>query len=164
MSKGEREKLPDFISWTTKEIKKEIDSAVEKQALQMTGGAAGKAALGRAKKIARSIIMDEIRQAIAQQAKARKKALKEHNRMVEDYNAFCRQEMSEPGFKAVQQFAVHEYFEAQPLATQRAIKEAYMRVESNEATAADTELVKRYFTDAKRDYYKKMRRRDAIER
>ena len=84
--------------------------------------------------------------------------------MVEDYNAFCRQEMSEPDFKVVQQFAVCEYFNAQPLATQRAIKDAYMRVESNEATAADTELVKRYFTDAKRDYYKKMRRRDAIER
>ena len=84
--------------------------------------------------------------------------------MVEDYNAFCRQEMSEPGFKAVQQFAVHEYFEAQPLATQRAIKEAYMRVESNEATAADTELVKRYFMDAKKAYRKKIRTRNVIKR
>ena len=77
MNEREREKLPDFISWTTKEIREKIDSAVERQALQMAGEAAEKETLGRAKKIARAIIMDEIRQAIAQQAKARKKALKE---------------------------------------------------------------------------------------
>ena len=160
MNKRERETLPDLISWTTEEITSQIDAVVEKQAVQMVGGTAGKETLDRAKEIARSIIMDAIEQAIVQQTRL----LKERAAMVEDYNGFCQQEMREPDFEAVQQFAVCEYFNAQPITTQRAIQEAYMRVESNNATAADTELVKRYFTDAKKAYHKKTRRGNAIER
>lgn len=133
----------------TQDIMKQIEDVVEEQAAKMVGTDADKEKLEQAKELARAAIMEEIEEAIARQMKAREKELKERADMVEGYNSFCQQEMSEPDFKETQTFAVETYFYTLDATHQQAVAKAYRNIEANTADGRDIYIVTQFFTDAK---------------
>ena len=153
----------------TPEISAKIEEAVTQQALQMTGMTAEDFAsleeygddddpkfkmITNAKAMARNYIMGEITEAVRQQQAQRTAYIRQHQNMVDDYNAFVQRESAEPDFKEVQQFAVGAFFEQLPAVDQAALRDAYARTETQNATPQDIMLVKRYFADAKAAFHK----------
>lgn len=153
----------------TPEISAKIEEAVTQQALQMTGMTAEDFAsleeygddddpkfkmIANAKAMARNYIMGEITEAVRQQQAQRNALIQQRQSMVDDYNAFAQKEFAAPDFKAVQEYAVGDYFKALSLAEQNVLRDAYARIEGNAAMPQDIVLVKRYFTDAKAAFRK----------
>ena len=133
----------------TQDIMKQIEDVVEKQASKMVGTDADKETLEQAKELARAAIMDEIEEAVNRQMKERADQMKERAAAVEDYNAFCQKEMSEPDFKETQTFAVETYFYTLDATHQKAVAKAYRNIEANTADGRDIHIVTQFFTDAK---------------
>ncbi len=153
----------------TPEISAKIEEAVNQQALQMIGMSAEDVAsleeygeeddpklkmIANAKAMARNYIMGEITEAVRQQQAQRTAYIRQHQNMVDDYNAFVQRESAEPDFKEVQQFAVGAFFEQLPAVDQAALRDAYARTEQQAATPQDIMLVKRYFADAKAAFHR----------
>ena len=153
-----------FTPQFTPEISAKIDEAVRQKALQMTGMTAEDATaleeygdeespklkmLENAKSMARQMIIGEITEAVRQQQAQRAAYIKQHQSMIDDYNAYVKAETAEPDFAEVQAFAVGDYFNKCPQAEQAVLREAYARVEGQTASPQDIMLVKRYFAEAK---------------
>ncbi len=157
-----------FTPQFTPEISAQIEEAVKQKALQMTGMTAEDASaledygdddspklkmLENAKSMARQMIIGEITEAVRQQQAQRAAYIKQHQSMIDDYNAFVQRESAEPDFSEVQAFAVGDYFEKLPVTEQNALRDAYARTERQAASPQDIMLVKRYFAEAKAAFH-----------
>ena len=153
-----------FTPQFTPEISAKIDEAVNQKALQMTGMTAEDAAaleeygdddspklkmLENAKSMARQMIIGEITEAVRQQQAQRAAYIRQHQSMIDDYNAFVKTETAEPDFAEVQAYAVGDYFNKCPEAEQAVLRDAYARIEGQMASPQDIMLIKRYFSEAK---------------
>lgn len=153
-----------FIPQFTPEISAQIEEVVKQKALQMTGMTAEDATaledygdedspklkmLENAKSMARQMVIGEITEAVRQQHAQRAAYIRQHQNMINDYNAFVQRESAEPDFAKVQAYAVGDYFEQLSEVEQTALRAAYARTEGQKASPQDIMLVKRYFAEAK---------------
>lgn len=149
------------------DVVNQINEAAKHQAMQMTGLTQDdldafdymedddprKQSWSTAYEMAKLNVYAGVQQAQIARAQQAKRFLDQHNASVADYNDFARQEMSQPDFKDVVDYATNTYFETGiSKVEQPAIAVAYNRIERNVASPGDIALIKRYFTDAKNAY------------
>lgn len=150
----------------TPEISKQINKAIEEEALSMTG--LTKKDLediyyadsddprveqwNQAKAFATSNVIGAIRQAQAAQQQQAQAFLANHAAAVQSYNEFATRAFAEPDFKEVQNFAVNEFFTQLNPYEQQLVANSYLRVERQIASPAEMKVVTDYFERAKAAY------------
>ncbi len=154
--------MPSF----SPEIAKQIDEAVNKQAMQMTGmtqedidaleyadESDAKAKTYRyAKDLARASIIGNIQQAAKRQQEYTARILENHQKLVNEYNRFYDEQKTQPDFNDTVQFATNEFFEQQEPGVQFAVSDAYTRVQRNTASPQDILVVKNFFAEAQKAF------------
>ncbi len=154
--------MPSF----SPEIARQIDEAVNKQAMQMTGMTKedidaleyadetdAKAKTYRyAKDLARASIIGNIQQAARRQQEYTARILENHQKLVTEYNKFYEEQKAQPDFNDTVQFATNEFFEQQEPGVQFAVSDAYTRVQRNTASPQDILVVKNFFAEAQKAF------------
>lgn len=152
----------------TPDVQKAFDTAVDKQAMTMTGLSkedvdameymddddSRKTQYQTARKYAEVAIMQQIYAAQQEQQRRTKAFLDNHQKNINGYNNFVQQEMQEPDFAQTKDYATNAFFESLPTEQQPVIAAANFRIEHNTANDADILLIKNYFRDAKAAYRK----------
>jgi len=150
----------------TPDVIKQIDELKKQEALRMSGltqddldgmeymeeNDPRRAQYQFALKMAENTIANRIQQAQMEQMRQAEAVLRAHDASVQEYNKFAQQEMSEPDFQNVMQFATQDYFFNRSPIEQQTLSEAYARIEQNVASPADVMLIKNYFAEAKQVY------------
>lgn len=153
----------------TPDVQKAFDTAVDKQAMAMTGLSNDdvdamdymddddprKMQYQTARKYAEVAVMQQIYAAQQEQQRRTKAFLDNHKKNIDGYNAFAQQEMQEPDFEQTKNYATNEFFESLPASQQPVIAGAYARIERQTANDADIMLIQNYFKSAKAAYRKK---------
>lgn len=154
----------------TPEVSKLINEAITEQAMQMTGLTQEevdsieymddddhrKQAYLQAQKMAEASVYQTIHRAQAEKAARAQKIIENHNAVINDYNRFYEEQVKEPDFNDIVNYATGEYYgKVVPESERMAISDAYSRVERNVASPQDVLLVKHFFTDAKAHYRRK---------
>lgn len=155
----------------TPEISKQINKAIEEEALSMTGLTKKDldeityaddddprvAQWNQAKAFATSNIIGAIRQAQAAQQQQAQAFLANHAAAVQSYNDFATKAFAEPDFKDIQNFAVNEFFTQLNPYEQQLVANSYLRVERQIASPAEMKVVTDYFDRAKAVYRSRTR-------
>lgn len=155
----------------TPEISKQINKAIEEEALSMTGLTKKDlediayadeddprvAQWNQAKAFATSNVIGAIRQAQAAQQQQAQAFLANHAAAVQSYNDFATRAFAEPDFKDVQNFAVNEFFTQLSPYEQQLVANSYLRVERQIASPAEMKVVTDYFDRAKAVYRSRTR-------
>lgn len=153
----------------TPEIAQKIETAAQLEAMKMTGMTKDdiealtyaddddpkRTSWQTALSLARSTISNSIVTAAQEQQRRELAFLQEHQKLVDNFNAFSNQEMQEEDFGKVQEFAVGEYFKGKSPMEQQILTEAYDRVQRNVASPAEYLSVMNYFKEAKGAYFAK---------
>lgn len=106
-----------------------------------------------AQDIAKSNVLDKIRQAQQMEMQRRQAFLAAHNASVADFNRYATEAQKAEDFEAVKNFAVNDFFKAIPSEPyKQVIATAYARVEQNTASPAEIYLIQDYFTRAQAEY------------
>ncbi|WP_303104108.1 hypothetical protein [uncultured Mitsuokella sp.] len=152
----------------TPDVQKAFDATVDKQAMTMTGlskedvdameymddNDPRKTQYQTARKYAEVAIMQQIYAAQQEQQRRAKVFLDNHRKNIEVYNTFAQQEMQDPDFEQIKNYAKNEFFESLPESQQPVIVGAYTRIERQTANDADIMLIQNYFNNAKAAYRK----------
>jgi len=152
----------------TPDVQKAFDATVDKQAMTMTGlskedvdameymddNDPRKTQYQTARKYAEVAIMQQIYAAQHEQQRRAKVFLDNHRKNIEVYNTFAQQEMQDPDFEQIKNYAKNEFFESLPASQQPVIVGAYTRIERQTANDADIMLIQNYFNNAKAAYRK----------
>lgn len=152
----------------TPDVQKAFDATVDKQAMTMTGlskedvdameymddNDPRKTQYQTARKYAEVAIMQQIYAAQHEQQRRAKVFLDNHRKNIEVYNTFAQQEMQDPDFEQIKNYAKNEFFESLPESQQPVIAGAYTRIERQTANDADIMLIQNYFNNAKAAYRK----------
>lgn len=153
----------------TPDVQKVFDATVDKQAMTMTGlskedvdameymddNDPRKTQYQTARKYAEVAIMQQIYAAQQEQQRRAKVFLDNHRKNIEVYNTFAQQEMQDPDFEQIKNYAKNEFFESLPESQQPVIVGAYTRIERQTANDADIMLIQNYFNNAKTAYRRK---------
>ena len=153
----------------TPDVQKAFDTTVDKQAMTMTGlskedvdameymddNDPRKTQYQTARKYAEVAIMQQIYAAQQEQQRRAKVFFDNHRKNIEVYNTFAQQEMQDPDFEQIKNYAKNEFFESLPESQQPVIVGAYTRIERQTANDADIMLIQNYFNNAKAAYRRK---------
>lgn len=160
----------------TPEISAKINEAIKAEAMQMTGFSEDDVASldyaddddphldqwSQAKSIAQSRVLGAIQQLQQIQQVRAQQFLNEHTAAINTYNEFASKEFKEPDYKAIQNFAINDFFTQQPQNIQRIIANSYLSVERQTASPAEMLNVLMYYEKAKAAYrFQNGRRRTA---
>lgn len=155
----------------TADVTQQIEQAIKMEAMRMTGMSeetidsmeymdendSRRQIWNTAQAMARSEIFRKIEQERQRQIDNSRRIIAAHNENVMAYNKFAQEQMQDPDFEAIKDFATQEYFSSlgkddDGKILQRAVSEAYARIENNRGSLQDTVLIRRFFTDAKNEY------------
>lgn len=153
------------LSITPENVKK-IDAAVKAEAMRMTGmtdediealeyeddTSAKTSQWQAAMSMARTRVYNAISQGIEQQKQYRAALIQQHNDNYTRFENFSKQQMSEPDFDGVKNFAVGEFFSKMEPGEQTIVRDSYNRYLQNTASPQDLYCVQRFFIDAKTAY------------
>lgn len=106
----------------------------------------------QAKSLAQAKVIKAINDARAWQQRRAQQFYNEHTAAINDYNEFAQKAMAEPDFKAIQQYATNDLFNALSPNEQKILANSYLRVERNTASPAEMLVVKNYYERAKTAY------------
>lgn len=148
------------------ELARQIDEAVNKQAMKMTGmtqedvealdyadESDAKAKTYRyAKDLARASIIGNIQQNAMRQQQQAAIIMENQQKLVNEFNQFYQEQVAQPDYNDTVQFATNEFFERQEPSVQFAVSDAYTRVQRNIASPQDILVVKNYFTEAQKAF------------
>lgn len=104
--------------------------------------------------IAKNNIQAEIRQAFIQRQQQEKAFLDQHQKVMQDFNEYYMAQTKEPDYKEIQDHALEMLANVNPV-EQETVRNAYIRVQRNTASAQDIYCVKSFFEKAKQDYRSK---------
>ncbi len=157
----------------TPEIARDINRAIEAEAMALSGFTQDDVdslqyaddddprivQYQQAKSIAQSNIFSALRQARTnqhvqeqQQYAAAQQFRAAQAVAINSYHEFAKKEFADPNFKAIQNFAVNQFFAQLPPDEQAIVSNAYVRSERQIATPAEYMVVKNYYERAKAVY------------
>ena len=154
--------IPSF----SPEMARQIDDAVTKQAMLMTGmtkedvdaleyadESDAKAKTYRyAKDLARATIIGNIQQNAMRQQQQAAVIMQNQQKLVNEFNQFYMEQTAQPDYNDTVQFATNEFFEKQAPGVQFAVTDAYNRVQRNIASPQDILVVKNFFLEAQKEF------------
>lgn len=106
----------------------------------------------QAKSIAQNRVYNDIQQMQTAHQQHAQQIYNERLMAEKTYNEFVQKEITEPDFKAIQNFATNEYFEKLNPNEKQIIANSYLKVERQIATPAEILVVKNYYERAKSAY------------
>ena len=153
----------------TPDMARQIDEAINQQAIAMAGLTKEdldsmeymdetdprKMRYAHAKEMAKAEVYYNIQQARVQQQQEYQRLVARQNQAVDSFNNFYYQQLAEPDFNEVREYATADFFNSLAPDEQPVVREAYERVERNTASPQDIAVVKRFFLDAKSSYRQK---------
>ena len=156
---------PPPIKLTAEDATK-INQAITAEAMNMAGFSADDVASleyaddndprlsqwAQAKSLAQSNIYGAIRQAQLIQQQQAQQFIATQQAAMSTYNAFTQQELKEPDFKEIQNFAIKEFFTQLSPLEQKAVANSYLHIERQIASPAEVFAVKSYYEKAKAAY------------
>lgn len=150
----------------TPEISAKINQAITAEAMNMVGFSADDVASleyadnddprlsqwAQARSLAQSNVYGAIRQAQLIQQQQAQQFIATQQATMSTYNALVQKEFKEPDFKAIQNFAINEFFEQLSPIEKKAVANSYLHIERQIASPAEMFVVKNYYEKAKAAY------------
>lgn len=152
------------------EVTAKIEQAIRQEAMRMSGldeetinsmeymddNDSRRQIWNTAQAMARSEIFRRIEAERQRQLDESRRKIAVHNKNVLAYNQFAQEQMSDPDFENIKNYATNEYFNKfkDDNLYQEAVAGAYARIERNMGSPQDIAVIRRFFTDAKNEYKK----------
>lgn len=108
-----------------------------------------------AKRFAEQSIYAKVQDARNRQLAESRRVIAAQNENVLRFNAFAEEQMQDKNFQQIQDFAINDFFSAQDKGDQSVIAAAYARIQNDAGSPSDTMIIKKYFIDAKNEFYKR---------
>lgn len=148
------------------EVMKQLKQVVDQETMKMTGMSQDdvealeymddddtrKQTWNTARKFAEAQVFQKVQEARNMQLAESRRKIAVHNENVLRYNEFARKQMEDPNFKAIQSYAINDYFSSRDKHDQEIIAGAYSRIQNNAGSPTDTMIIRDYFTAAKNAY------------